>query len=313
MLENDRMTSSFSSSRTRRRRAFTLIEMMMVISIIAILIALLLPAVQQAREAARRVQCKNNLAQLGIAMHCYHQSFDMLPPGCINDIGPIINEPFGYHMSWIVQILPNQDQMVLFQQINFDVSVYHADNALGAAGTAASFFLPSFACPSDPFDWTGVHNFPSSYAGVTGGWDVPIDVDNEGLLFLNSSINHREIRDGASNTLLTGERRLDDFEQQDLGRRSGTGATLRHTAYPINARDAQNQGAGAPWPPPQIFTDAPPAPPADQAIGGFSSYHTGGAQFTVADGSVRFLSENIDPLVYQSLGNRADGQMPTEF
>ena len=204
------------------RRGFSLIEMMVVITIIAILIAMLLPAVQQAREAARRVQCKNNLVQIGISMHTYSQSFEMLPPGSVNPTGPIVNEPYGYHMSWVVQILAHMDQGALFQQFNFDGGAYDPDNPPPS-------MIPAFVCPSDPYDWGSAAVMPTSYAGVTGGWDVAIDVDNEGLLFLNSSVSYREIRDGASNTLMVGERRLDDFEQQDLGYYSGTGATLRHT------------------------------------------------------------------------------------
>ncbi|MEO1980666.1 MAG: DUF1559 domain-containing protein, partial [Fuerstiella sp.] len=86
-------------------RGFTLIEMLVVITIIAILVALLLPAVQQAREAARRTQCKNNLVQLSIALHNYQSSFNCLPPGVVNETGPIQNVEEGYHMSWLVQTL----------------------------------------------------------------------------------------------------------------------------------------------------------------------------------------------------------------
>lgn len=292
-----------------QRRGFSLIEMMMVITIIAILIALLLPAVQQAREAARRTQCKNNLVQLGISMHTYNQSFSMLPPGCVNETGPIVNESYGYHMSWVVQVLAHMDQTPLFQQMNFSAGAYDSNNPPAA-------MLPAFVCPSDTYDWTNPADAPTSYAGVTGGWDVPIDVDNEGLLFLNSSVAYREIRDGASNTLLVGERRLDDFEQQDLGYRSGTGATLRHTAFSPNARPLDNSSWSQdqkPWPPPRVLPNAPPVPPADQAIGGFSSFHVGGAQFALADGSVRFISENVDAIVFHNIGNRADGNLVAEF
>ncbi len=94
----------------RALRGFTLIELLVVIAIIAVLISMLLPAVQQAREAARRTQCKNNLMQIGLALHNYEMAFEILPPGCVNETGPIRNVEEGYHMSWIVQILPMLDQ-----------------------------------------------------------------------------------------------------------------------------------------------------------------------------------------------------------
>ena len=90
----------------RRRPGFTLIEMMIGVSIIVVLIALLLPAIQAAREAARRAQCANNLMQLGIAMGSYISTHSVFPPGVVNDTGPIRNLPEGYHHSWVVQILP---------------------------------------------------------------------------------------------------------------------------------------------------------------------------------------------------------------
>src|SRR4051812_26811224 len=98
------------SRRSLRRGGFTLIELLVVIAIISVLIALLLPAIQAAREAARRVQCVNNLMQLGIALHNYESSYESLPPGVVNDTGPISNIPKGYHASWMLQLLPFLEQ-----------------------------------------------------------------------------------------------------------------------------------------------------------------------------------------------------------
>jgi prepilin-type N-terminal cleavage/methylation domain-containing protein/prepilin-type processing-associated H-X9-DG protein len=280
------------------QRGFTLIELLVVIAIIAILIALLLPAVQQAREAARRTQCKNNLMQLGIAMHTYEMAFEMLPPGTVNLTGPIRNIEEGYHMSWLVQILPATEQAGLFGNINFNESVYAQANA-GPRAMA----VVSFLCPSDNRQSGGV----SSYAGCFGGDDVAIDMGNNGLLFLNSGVGYQEIRDGASNTILAGEKIL-PAGLKDLGWMSGTMATLRNTGVAINTgwdiggpRTIRN-GSMAPLP-----------APSDTATSGFSSQHTGGAQFVFADGSVRFLSENIDLKTYSHLGNREDLSALQEF
>lgn len=284
--------------RLRVRRGFTLIELLVVIAIIAILIALLLPAVQQAREAARRTQCKNNLMQIGIAMHNYEMAFEMLPSGTVNLTGPIHNIEEGYHMSWLVQLLPTMEQASLFGGINFNVSVYAPANT-----GARSAQIPTFHCPSDNRQSAS----SSSYAGCFGGNDVPIDMNNNGVLFLNSGVGYQEIRDGASNTILAGEKII-PAGFKDLGWMSGTMATLRNTGVAINTGwdiGGPRTNRGGPI--------APLPAPSDTATSGYSSQHTGGAQFVFADGSVRFLSENIDIKTYSLLGNREDLSVMQEF
>lgn len=285
----------------KRSRGFTLIELLLVVAIIAILIALLLPAVQQAREAARRTQCKNNLAQLGIAMHNYSASYDCLPPGTVDLAGPIQNVEEGYHFGWIVQLLPMSEQVNLFRQINFDVSLYHPRNL-----NTRMTYIPMYICPSDGEQRSGLGQniATSSYAACTGGQNVPNDIGNSGLAFLNSSVAFHHIRDGASNTIVAGERVLTDIELDELGWASGTSSSLRNTAVPLNYF-APNR---ATTPPP-----LPNSPGPMLATRGYSSQHTGGAQFAIADGSVRFLSENIDVDVYSNLGDREDGNALPDF
>ena len=300
-----------TSSRACQARGFTLIELLVVIAIIAILIALLLPAVQQAREAARRTQCKNNLMQLGLALHNYDMAYEMLPPGTVNETGPIVNTAQGYHMSWTVQILPMLEQNSLFQAMDFSEGAYGAAN-----GTARAVSISVLQCPSD---W-GFRNAAggsviasSSYAGCFGGDDVPIDVKNNGLLFLNSSIGYRQIRDGASNTILAGEKIVDPTNP-DLGWLSGTKATLRNSGVPINANSSAGGGTAGTSNRVSSVKGEPLEPiPANQSTGGFSSQHTGGGQFLMADGSVRFLSQNIQARTLQLLGNREDLQLMEEF
>ena len=111
------------------RNGFTLIELLVVIAIIAIMIALTLPAVQQAREVARRAQCRSRLSQIALALQNYASAYTMLPPGSVNPTGPIVEEAKGYHVSWTVQILPYLEQNNLYRQFDFSVGVYAAKNA----------------------------------------------------------------------------------------------------------------------------------------------------------------------------------------
>lgn len=301
----DRDRRTCRTNRRPRLEGFTLIELLVVIAIIAILIALLLPAVQQAREAARRTQCKNNLMQIGLALHNYEMAYEVLPPGCVNETGPIRNLEEGFHMSWIPQLLPMMEQAALFSQINFDAGAYALTN-----GGFRSKAIPTLTCPSD---WQRVTNLGTAtiamnnYAACFSGDDVAIDVKNNGVMFLNSSIGFRQIRDGASNTIMVGEKCVID-NTNELGWMSGTRATLRNTGVGINK--GWDVGGGA--------TGAnrlrkPLPPPSDTDTSGYSSYHVGGSQFVLADGSVRFLSENISMPIYSHLGNREDMEILGDF
>ena len=134
--------------RLKRPRGFTLIELLVVIAIIAILVALLLPAVQQAREAARRSSCKNNLMQMGIAINNYEHLWETFPIGTANQTGPIINERKGYHVVWMVRILPHMDETNAYDKFDFSKGAYDPANA-----EVAAYFPRWIHCPSSSIDF----------------------------------------------------------------------------------------------------------------------------------------------------------------
>ncbi len=326
--------------RLRRREAFTLIELLICIAIIGVLIALLLPAVQAAREAARRHQCGNNLMQLMLAIENYEASHETLPPGTVDGTRPLQSRPVGYQMSWIAQILPFIEEGNVYRHLDFSVGAYHPKNA-----AARRLSLPLLRCPSD----ASMGNFSGvgSYAGCHHDVEAPIDEDNHGVLFLNSRVRYSDIRDGRAQTIALGEIVLK--AGAELGWLSGSRSTLRNTGTPINETTAaggllasmasmglirQEQAvpledlpersplpgstAQMPWSYTEEFQFSetaeyqPSAAAGNPAlvVGGFESQHMGrGAQFAFADGSVRYLVDTIDFSVYQRLGHCADGQL----
>jgi prepilin-type N-terminal cleavage/methylation domain-containing protein len=260
------------------RRGFTLVELLVVIAIIGVLIGMLLPAVQAAREAARRSACANNLAQISMALQTYEAAHEALPPGVTNPTGPIRNEKVGLHQTWILYVLPYLDEGNLYKQIDWNLSVY--DDKYAELRERSPAIL---VCPSQP----GVEaRASSSYAGCHHSVEAPIDASNDGVLFLNSRIRYDDITDGASHTIYVGEK---IWQEGDLGWMSGTRATLRNT------------GQG------DLTPGADPASPL--FVGTFSSHHAGGAQFTLGDGSVRFITDDIDKTVFERMGARADGKI----
>jgi len=291
--------------RDRRCRGFTLIELLVVIAIIAILIALLLPAVQQAREAARRTQCRNNLLQIGLALQNYEGAHECLPPGVVNETGPIQNVKQGYHVGWALLILPFMEENNIYHHWDFSVGVYDDKNS-----APREQFIPVFHCPSSPANAFGPI---IDYAGCHNSTAAPIDVDNNGVLFLNSSIRYEQITDGSSHTIFVGEKDSTsalaamggpDDPQIPACWASGTNATLRSTSD-INGAFRNGRipvAPGQPQPPLGANQNAP----LDE---GFSSFHTGGAFFLFGDGSVHFLSENISLQEFARMGDRSDGEL----
>src|SRR5579883_275811 len=291
----------------RRRPAFTMIELLVVIAIIAILIALLLPAIQSSRELARRTQCANNLMQIGLALGNYTSTHRVLPPGSVDFTRPIVNLPQGYHHSWVVQILPFLEQRNVYRRFDFRRGVYAAAN-----DTARGTRIMTFLCPSSPIVGQ------MSYAGCHHDVEAPIDVDNHGVLYLNSHVAHDDIADGLANTILVGEAR----NGASLGWASGTRSTLRNTGTRINDLDPTSASSPTGRPitnPNPYYQDDNLATVQNLVengvlpigfVGGFSSFHSSqGCNFLFCDGAVHFLKQSIDQHVFRLLGNRADGEI----
>lgn len=299
----------------RNRRGFTLVELLTVVGIIGVLIMLLLPAVQSSRENARRLQCQNNFLQLGIALANYASSNDVLPPGVVNDTGPISNLPVGYHMSWAVQILPFLERRNIYNHVNFNQGAY-------AVANMTAFFptISTFLCPSDP-RWGRETN----YVGCHHDAEAPINTDNHGVLFLNSRVAYDDIGDGLAYTILLGEAR----HSTTLGWASGTRATLRNAGHAINERGlalpAWFGGSGGSLPTAPIPGMNIDAENEDDTlvrfvkrlvqsgalplyhVGGFSSNHPQGANFLLGDGSIQFIKTTTHPEILRRLANRDDG------
>src|SRR5579885_812948 len=285
-----------------RRRGFTLIELLVVIAIIAVLIALLLPAVQSAREAARRSQCTNNLMQLAIALQNYESSYEVFPPGVVNDTGPVLDQPKGYHFGWMVRILPYCEMRNLYNHFNLSVGVYDTPNS-----TTRTTLVRSFLCPSDNgADRTISGVVLTNYAACHNGTEAPIDSSNDGAFILNRALRYEDIPDGSSNTILVGEKPNDGMGQ---GWASGTRASLRNTGLPVNAMPGGGPTfAGTADELPKGKTEtAQPGTPA--FVGGFASKHPGGANVAMGDGSVRFLKSSMMPATMRLLGTRNDGEI----
>lgn len=335
----------------RHARGFTLIELLVVIAIIAILIALLLPAVQQAREAARRTQCRNNLKQLGLAFHNYHDVFNQFPNGITYVQGP--NNPFfgnpqnaNYDDSnvhvWTEGILPYLDQSAIYNQINFSLAIIGPINIPGVPAPYNSvggnnqnvtyFAVPPFICPSAPrsanlasLDYGCALNPGLCGAGVIlkgGAMDYsatssvwsPYDAAagetfNRGVLSDEQYIGIRHITDGTSNTSMVMERAAAPQVYRKgkvIANAQTTGGTWNDPFLGAHyLRGSLYDGTGSSGPCPINCTN--------EQTRGFYSFHTGGVTALLADGSVRFVSENISAQVIGRLISFAGGQVVGEF
>lgn len=317
------------------RRAFTLVELLVVIAIIGILVGLLLPAVQAAREAARRMQCSNNVKQIALACHNYESTFRTFPPGGIVSYTPaklaaLTSSNFcttGSNRTqapWSVLILPYLEQSNLYNQFDFSKTFTGSSNIKGQVPNSDLFALnnKTYQCPSDPDSQSSVNN--SNYMGVQGGGpatgagSAPCSTRSaqrvffqSGMIYANSKVTHGSITDGTTNTFLIGESRYMPVPRmRNDGFHAGWASSLKaDNAYAVPLTFAAAVLPINSWPEcgPGIKDCF------DMVSRIFGSKHTGGCQFGLADGSVQFISESIDVNIYRNLANRSDGQVVGSF
>jgi len=302
-----------------RRNGFTLVELLVVIAIIGILIALLLPAVQAAREAARRSQCSNHLKQLGLALHNYHDTFLKFPPaGWIT----------GNQLSWIPYIFPFIEQTPLYEKVNFEAqgaTPVYAQNYIAAAQPITTLLCPSSKqlqsqngeSYTDPITHTTTLTYTTHYYGVLGPlgtipqfggttstpanytYEGPTGYGNfslEGTMGRGRCYALRDITDGTSNTFLLGELSWNDaniYRTLVRGTHDGTCACAKNVIYAINLIKYTTSDL-------TTYNNT-----------SFGSQHPGGCHFAMADASVRFVSETIDMDIYKATASRSSGEPKT--
>jgi prepilin-type N-terminal cleavage/methylation domain-containing protein/prepilin-type processing-associated H-X9-DG protein len=313
------------------RRAFTLVELLVVIAIIAVLIGMLLPAVQRVREAGNRMQCQNNLKQLALAVHNFDSAMHTMPPNTMYTY-----DPTGPNWSWLAHILPYIEQDDLYKMANIGGNPpNNIDQSLPAIATRVRTFL----CPTDPYATQGPVSYPSNFdmldpvlgpltyevsnykanigsnwgGGAPGGplwwgtdpqWCNP-DPNNsdpnttyDGCVYGNGVIfetkipvRFLDVQDGTSNTFLIGEAMVAKDYQNSWCHMDNAIATC---AYPPNCK---NPVTGKDYPPDQWWNRY-----------AFNSGHPGGVNFAMTDGSVRFIDDSISLPLFRALSTRAGGE-----
>lgn len=293
------------------RRGFTLIELLVTIAIIAVLVALVLPAVQQAREAARRSQCLNNTKQFGIGLHNYLETHQVFPPSSTSDVeqGGWIMNPLTRHLhSWPTFVMPYMDASSVYQSIDFNVSSLHPNNRTAAAVQFPYNRCPSYSGPtvsSDP-DYTqfgpdyAITNYVamgSTTAGVLYGGNTGLYVP-DGIIHPLSSNGPRDVTDGMSNTLLLVETRE---EQHAVRADGGMMAVVAMRYDDLNSPTYAGPELALNYTPYFEYIDP-------NVLWGPSSQHAGGAMHLFADGSVRFIMQDIAAPIYIAITTKAAGE-----
>jgi prepilin-type N-terminal cleavage/methylation domain-containing protein/prepilin-type processing-associated H-X9-DG protein len=328
---------------SRRRSAFTLIELLVVIAIIAVLIGLLLPAVQKVRDAAARASCQNNLKQIGLAMHNYQDSNGSLPPGNVNGVYPPVTTPNDdYWANWAIYILPFIEQDALYRQYNFTKRNVDAANA-----PVRQTFVKTYTCPSDlnqnqiftPVT-TGsgvlVPSMEGSYRAMGGVTDASENFwsrvdearqiknqDSRGALHVAGTVviggkaytykpeSVAAIPDGTSNTLMVGERTsvtLARLKPSELPNVRITLWAYSYNLYTVSGAWIQSRTLLNDY---QGCLDVNPSDETPCKYG-WGSFHSGGINFVMCDGSVRTISTSMNMNTFTALASIAGGEVIQE-
>jgi prepilin-type N-terminal cleavage/methylation domain-containing protein len=317
-------------SRRARRRGFTLVELLVVIAIIGILIALLLPAVQAAREAARRTQCSNNLKQIGLALHNYHGARRMFPPGATIDGPPPLSSTTNWCRGlkftatytappttdkfmgppWTVWILPYLEAGAQFKSVHLNAAFYNAAAVVPPPNDTLLVPMKSFTCPS--YSYLDQYPATTNYLGCQGGPLTPQaggpavaapECSNttgqrtwfsNGVLYAGSKIKVKDITDGTSKTIMVGESKYTIIAWAGSAKSDSAAVStvLGSTMEQVNLIEMSDSliAGGV----------------ANYSMRIYGSNHSGGCHFLMADASARFVSETIDLNVYRQLGPRND-------
>jgi prepilin-type N-terminal cleavage/methylation domain-containing protein/prepilin-type processing-associated H-X9-DG protein len=326
-----------------RRTAFTLVELLVVIAIIGTLIALLLPAIQSAREAARRLQCNNNLKQIGLALHAYHNSYNQFPSGYRSTVGSNgLADDKGPGWGWAAYILPFMEETSLFGEIHFDKDIRDSTNAIARMTSVRTYLCasdianttfavdslgdsgPNYSRPVVDAGGNPVQVAHANYAGIFGNPEMTSDPGylssdpargptHRGMFWRNSTTQIRDVTDGTSHTLFVGERCSTLAYVTWAGAVTGGQVPPKiPDSYGYGAEGASVLALGHTG----DASDVPPHTPNSTVnhVDDFWSQHPQGANFLFVDGSVHIIGNTIDPAVWWALGTRSGGEtVPLEY